>query len=179
MNPIPLRVLTALILVTAVALTAPGGADAQSKAKLKRLGTFNAWSSYVLEGRGTLVCYMHSEPEKMTGDYTRRGDSFLQITHRPKEKIANEVGLTAGYAYRKNSEVIMEIDGKATFKLFTNGDGAWARDSKTDTRLVRALSRGSELVVHGVSGRGTKTVDTYSLSGFTAAYRAIGKACKG
>ena len=29
----------------------------------------------------------------------------------------------------------------------------------------------------GLSQRGTKTVDTYSLRGFTAAYQAISKAC--
>ena len=34
------------------------------------------------------------------------------------------------------------------------------------------------MTVKGISGRGTKTTDTYSLKGFTAAYRTIGKACK-
>ena len=33
------------------------------------------------------------------------------------------------------------------------------------------------MVVRGVSSRGTQTTDTYSLSGFTAAYRAINTAC--
>jgi hypothetical protein len=33
------------------------------------------------------------------------------------------------------------------------------------------------MIITGFSSRGTKTIDTYSLSGFTAAYTAIGKAC--
>jgi hypothetical protein len=32
-------------------------------------------------------------------------------------------------------------------------------------------------VVEGVSSRGTKTRDTYSLTGFGKMYQAIGKAC--
>jgi hypothetical protein len=43
--------------------------------------------------------------------------------------------------------------------------------------FVAALKKGSKLVVHGTSSRGTKTTDTYSLSGVTAAMDAIDKAC--
>ena len=34
------------------------------------------------------------------------------------------------------------------------------------------------MIVDGVSSKGTKTTDTYSLSGFTKARKAIDKACK-
>ena len=40
------------------------------------------------------------------------------------------------------------------------------------------MIRGARLVVKGTSSRGTKTTDTYSLKGFSAAFKAIGKACK-
>jgi hypothetical protein len=33
------------------------------------------------------------------------------------------------------------------------------------------------MVVRGQSNRGTKTTDTYSLVGFSAAYQAINQAC--
>ena len=33
------------------------------------------------------------------------------------------------------------------------------------------------MIVQGTSSRGTKTTDTYSLIGFTKAYRAIADAC--
>ena len=39
------------------------------------------------------------------------------------------------------------------------------------------MAKGRQLIVTGYSSRGTKTTDTYSLAGFTAAYKAIGKAC--
>ncbi len=43
--------------------------------------------------------------------------------------------------------------------------------------MVQAMRRGRKMVVRGLSTRGTKTVDTYQLAGFTAAHKAIGKAC--
>ncbi|MCE2510856.1 MAG: invasion associated locus B family protein, partial [Alphaproteobacteria bacterium] len=61
--------------------------------------------------------------------------------------------------------------------LFTEGDMAWAAETKTDQALVAALKKGNRMVVTGTSKRGTKTTDTYSLAGFTASHRAINLAC--
>ena len=47
-----------------------------------------------------------------------------------------------------------------------------------DAKLVQSMIRGADMVVQGTSSRGTLTTDTYSLKGFTAAYKAINKACK-
>ena len=63
------------------------------------------------------------------------------------------------------------------FVLFTDRETAWSRDAKSDTALVKAMMRGRRMRVRGTSARGTVTTDTYSLLGFTKAYRAIGKAC--
>ena len=40
------------------------------------------------------------------------------------------------------------------------------------------MKRGEKMTVEGVSYRGTKTKDTYSLRGFTGAYRAISAKCR-
>jgi hypothetical protein len=40
------------------------------------------------------------------------------------------------------------------------------------------MKTGKELKVRGTSWRGTKTVDTYSLAGISAALAAIDDACK-
>ena len=84
--------------------------------------------------------------------------------------------MTAGYTYRKDSEVIAEIDGQKR-SLFTDAATAWGYDAKSDRALVKAMRSGRELVIKGTSSRGTLTRDVYSLSGFTAAHRAINKAC--
>jgi len=141
------------------------------------LGSYKDWDAYTTRESGKLVCYMGAVPTKSVGKYSKRGQTFLLITHRPNEKSINVISLRAGYTFKKSSEVEMTI-GKLTFKLFTTNKWAFAENASIDKKLVTAMIRGATLTVRGVSSRGTKTTDTYSLDGFTAAYRAIGKACK-
>jgi invasion protein IalB len=68
--------------------------------------------------------------------------------------------------------------GAQTFKLFTNGDKAWALSDTEDKKIVDAMKRGSRMIVNGVSARGNKTKDSYSLNGFSSAYKAISNKCK-
>ena len=100
----------------------------------------------------------------------------MLVTHRPGEGTRDVFELRAGYLYKKGSGVTVMIDGQ-NFDLFTQGSTAWAKDDKTDGALARAMIRGSKMRVIGTSARGTKTVDTYSLKGFTAAYKTIGRDC--
>ena len=65
-----------------------------------------------------------------------------------------------------------------TFTLFTNGEGAWAGSPEEDAKLIAALKSGAEVTISGRSGRGTKTEDTFSLMGFTAAMEEAAKRCK-
>ena len=141
-----------------------------------QIGSFKTWSAHLLVEQKDKVCYLHAVPEKSSGDYDKRGDTYLQVTHRTSSKVKNEVSVTAGYVYKKDSSVTLAIDGRK-FDLFTNADTAWAEDKKTDNALVAAMRAGREMVVKGTSSRGTLTTDNYSLSGFTAAHSAINKAC--
>jgi invasion protein IalB len=54
---------------------------------------------------------------------------------------------------------------------------AWARDAESDRALVTAMRKGHELVLSGQSWRGTQTTDTYSLKGFTRAYKKSLESC--
>ena len=143
---------------------------------IEPVGSFGDWSGFLFSEDGNPACYMSSEPTKASGDYKKRGDVFAIVTHRPAEKRIGEVSIIAGYAYQKDSAVEIAI-GKQTFELFTQDDGAWALDAASDKKLVQAMRKGNKMVVKGTSSRGTTTTDTYSLKGFTKAYRAIGKAC--
>lgn len=170
----PLRRIAALAFI---ALFGPWTGAAAWAAESKPLGKFKAWAAYeIREGRAK-TCYAHGEPIKATGKYKKRGRTYIQVTHRPAEGTWNEVGITAGYSYRRDSEAIVIID-KRRFVLFTDKDTAWAKDSRQDRRIVRALKKGRIMTVRATSSRGTVTVDTYSLAGFTRAYQAMGRACK-
>ena len=168
---VPLRGILAFVFVS-IAATALGAT--------KSLGTFEKWSAHLLTQKNTRVCFVHAEPAKKRGRYKKRGAVFVQISHHPRAKprpVVGEVGFTAGYVYKKGSDAVVEIDGQK-FTLFTHKDGAWASDTKSDKALVQAMMKGQRMIIRGTSVRGTRTVDTYSLIGFTRSYKAIGKACR-
>ena len=165
-------VVSRLVLVLGVCCLLVSSAAAATR----QLGRFQSWSAHLLTEGKVKTCYAHSVPKQAKGNYKRRGAVYVQITHRRAERRMHEVGFTAGYTYKNASEVEIDIDGNR-FKLFTDRDTAWAYDSKADLALVRAMMKGRVMVVRGTSSRGTRTTDSYSLSGFTRAHRAIGKAC--
>lgn len=142
----------------------------------KQIAAFKDWSAHSEGKDKARTCWIYSEPVKDEGNYKRRGRIYLLVTHRPGEKTFNQVQFTAGYTYKKGSAVQVAIGAKK-FELFTNGDTAWARSTKDDKDLVAAMRGGARMIVTGQSSRGTKTRDTYSLSGVSAAHRAIDKAC--
>jgi hypothetical protein len=166
---ISFRILGGLALVC-LSWTVPDMAGA------RELGTFKDWSAHILVENNGKICYLHAVPSKSEGKYSKRGDTYIQVTHRTSSKIRNEVSVTAGYTYNENNPPTLEIDGKK-FLLFTQGDTAWADERNPDDRVVAAMRAGRNLIVGGTSSRGTVTVDSYSLSGFTAAHNAINKAC--
>lgn len=146
-------------------------------AAVEKLGTFQYWTAYKTSQGGKRVCYMASPPKKDEGNYTKRGDILTMVTHRPASKSFNVVSIHAGYKFKKGSTAEVAIGG-ASFTLFTNAETAWANDSADDRALVKNMRAGSKMIVRAKSWRGTETKDTYSLLGFTAALRAIDKACK-
>jgi invasion protein IalB len=168
-----LRTLAALAVIALAVMVLAGPALAE-----KFLGKHGDWEAFSDKESGKTVCYMASEPLKMQGKYAKRGASYAMVTHRPAEKSRNVVSIRAGYTHKAGSEVEVAV-GKDSFKLFTKDGWAYAPDADADNALVKAMVRGSAMLVIGVSERGTKTTDTYSLKGFTAAYGEISKACKG
>lgn len=133
------------------------------------------------EGSGS-VCYMTSTPKNQEGNFTKRGNPYISVTHRPSKKSFNVFNVSAGYPYKEESDVTLLIisDPKKKpkeFTLFTHNDGAWALDETQDTELVNAMKSGTTLIVEGVSQKGTTSKDTYSLNGFSAALKEMSKAC--
>ena len=166
------------VALAAAVLLAPlsGPVHAADSQDIERLGKFQHWRAFTYTEDGNRVCYMASEPQTEEGDYDRRGDVYAMVTHQPARGTEDVVSFVIGYPFKKQSRVTVDIDGKK-FTLFTHEDTAWAADKKTDEALVRAMKRGREMVVQGVSNKGTETTDTDSLMGFTDAHNAIDDAC--
>ncbi len=142
----------------------------------RHIGDYGDWAAYTYKENGKNVCYMASTPKKDEGKYTKRGDIYAVVTHRPAEKSFDVVNIVAGYNYKSESKTVVKI-GKETFNLFTADDKAWTLTSQDDKKLVAAMKRGERMIVDGISSRGTKTKDTYSLQGFMRAYNAISAKC--
>ncbi len=160
-------VLTGLFLAQAAQAAAP-----------QMIGEYDDWVAYYYRDSAGPVCYMASTPKKDEGKYAKRGDIYAVITHRPSEKSFDVLNINAGYTYKPGSKVIIKIGTKTFDRLFTSEDKAWAVNEKVDKEIVAEMKRGSRMVVHGTSSRGTQTKDTYSLAGFSSAYRAITNKCK-
>ncbi len=178
MKPARRKIVAAALIasILTLGLAAPVAAPVAAQ-EAKQLGQFGDWEAYRESDGGKPVCYAGSQAKKAKGKYKKRGETYVLITHRPAEKSFGVVSYKAGYTYLKDSEVDVTI-GEETFKLFTDSGHAFAYDQKTDGALIKAMIRGARMVVKGTSSRGTKTTDTYSLKDFSAAYQAIGKACK-
>jgi hypothetical protein len=158
------------ILVAGLALAGPAAAE-----NPKEIGSFGSWRAMTFDEEGKRGCYIISLPQRMEGAYKSRGDVYALVTHRPEEQSFGVVSVVAGYTYKDASEVTVDIDGQV-FSLFTNKNMAWAFD-ENDAELVAAMKKGAGMLIRGMSSRGTETMDTYSLKGFTRAYKAIAEAC--
>lgn len=161
----------AMISVAMLLLTLASVAHAQT------LSEHGPWAAFKSSESTGPVCYIGAEPKKQEGNYTRRGDTYLLVMHRPQIGENDVVSVLAGYTYKAQSQVQIRIDGGKTADLFTKDTRAWAYDEQSDKALVQAMKRGNSMVIIGTSSRGTLTTDTYSLSGFTAAYNDAKAAC--
>lgn len=174
-NPLWQMIRLTVLALPALALLSGPASAAPPEPKL--IGIFRDWNAFMLDEASGPVCWMVSRPKKQEGDFTKRGDVFLLITHRPAERSFDVVNFIAGYPFADRSEVQVQI-GKQSFKLFSEGEQAWARDEATDKAIAQSLRQGSTLVIRGTSLRGSRTTDTFSLAGSGGAYQAIGSACE-
>ena len=144
----------------------------------KVAGGSGDWKVYVYQDqKGRRACFMHSSPLTSRGaEGKKRGQISLTVARRPASKIYDEVSFDAGYSYKPNSKITARIKGKV-FEMFTKGQHAWLRNAKDDQAMVKAMIRGNQLDITGVSARGTKTRDRFSLRGFTATHARMKRLC--
>lgn len=158
-------------LVLALVLSATLPSMAQSA---RVLGDFRDWSSFAADDGGGTICFAMTRPKSSEPEVS--GEAYLYLTNRPDENQANEFNLVAGYTFQTGSMATVNIGGQ-TFTLFTQGDAAWLDDAGQSAALAAAIRAGSTLTVEGTNAEGTRVVQTFSLSGATAAQQAIGAEC--
>jgi len=167
-------------LAIAIALLPITGAAAQTQ---NRVDAKKDWSIFEASQDGGKVCWIASTPTKSVAlrggkqVQVNRGDIYLMVAVRPADGVKNEVSFISGYPLKKGSEVEAKV-GDDSFEMFTSGENAWPPSPEEDDRFVAAFKRGIDARVEGVSQRGTTTVDTFSLIGFTDALEAATERCQ-
>ncbi len=167
---------SAAILATAVAFS--GAAQAQETTN--RVAAKTDWSVFVEDS--PKECWGVVAPKKTVNTkdgkevQVRRSDILLFVTFRPGQP--GEVMFMGGYPFAEGSTVELAVSTGGKFNLFTTGEGAWAASPEEDAKLIAAMKSGADVTLTGRSGKGTKTQDTFSLMGFTAAMDEAAKRCK-
>jgi hypothetical protein len=167
-------ILTAMVLTAVTIPTTIGSALAATKQTF--LGQHGNWYTYRLKETSGLTCYMISKPVRTRGKFKKRGDVFAFITHRPKEGERDVVNFQAGYTYKAKSTVTVNI-GDKSFPLTTSKDTAWSKKPADDKAMIKVMIKGNTMKAKGFPSRGGQITDTYSLRGFTSAYKKITRAC--
>lgn len=178
-----MSILSKIGIAAAFAGIAATSAFAQTQANV---GVHKDWSVFVAGEGASKNCWIVSRPTAKSATRggkkvsVNRGDIFLMVSVRPSDGVKNEVSFFAGYPFKAGSEVRITV-GSDRLTMFT-GDGdlgeiAWLPSAGDDDTAVSRFRAGSKAKVQGESKRGTTTVDTFSLSGFTAAFDSAKKKC--
>ncbi len=143
------------------------------------IGQFGTWGAYSATPNGKKVCFALAKPSssKTNPPNRPRDPAYAFVSTRPAEKVNNEVSVMIGYALKPGSESSVEVGG-AAFAMYTQGDGLWIKNAAEEERMVEAMRKSADLVVKGVSTKGTETTDTFSLKGLAQALDKIAQDCR-
>jgi Invasion associated locus B (IalB) protein len=143
------------------------------------LGQFGTWGAYAAAPNGKKVCFALAKPsQSKTNPANRpRDPAYAFVSTRPSEKVFNEVSIMIGYAVKPGSESTMEVGG-ASYSMYTQGDGLWIKNAAEEEHLVEAMRKSGDVVVKGVSAKGTETTDTFSLKGLAQALDRVTQDCR-
>lgn len=143
------------------------------------IGQFGTWGAYSATPNGKKVCFALAKPSssKTNPPNRPRDPAYAFVSTRPAEKVNNEVSVMIGYALKPGSESSIEVGG-AAYAMYTQGDGLWIKNAAEEERMVEAMRKSADLVVKGVSAKGTETTDTFSLKGLAQALDRIAQDCR-
>jgi len=166
----------------AVAVPKPAAAPAAAAAGGEQpvlLGQFGDWGAYKATPGGKTVCFALAKPSAASTEPAGRSRdaSYMFVSTRPAEKVRNEVSAIVGYPQKASTDATATI-GSSSYAMYTQNDGAWIKNAAEEAQMVDTMKKGGDLVVRSVSGRGTKSTDTYSLKGLAEALDKVAQECK-
>ncbi len=144
--------------------------------EIKKVGKFKDWEVVVLTNENEKICFAQSVPVLQSPKKNSR-EARLFISFRPYIKISDEISTTSGYEYNKQNAITAK-SGKSKFKFDISQENfAWIASNKIEKKMIKAMKRGTRIMVTGYNKSGSQTIDHYSLMGFTKAYNSAKKNC--
>jgi hypothetical protein len=137
-----------------------------------RISQNKAWGSYNYKGNEGTLCYVLSIPTEKAPPDRDHGDVYFMLTSHPGQGSGLEAQFTVGYAFKDESKVVLDIDGKQ-YSMFTKGSNAWMENPAEEPSVVDAMQKGRSMQLTAESRRGTKTNYVYSLAGVSASLKDI------
>jgi hypothetical protein len=143
------------------------------------IGQYGTWGAYSATPNGKKVCFALAKPasSKTNPPNRPRDPAYAFVSTRPAEKVTNEVSIMIGYTLKPGSESTVEVGG-ASYAMYTQGDGLWIKNAAEEERMVDAMRKAPDVVVKGVSAKGTETTDTFSLKGLSQALDRLAQDCR-
>jgi invasion protein IalB len=171
--------LASVSLTPAAFAQAPKSTAATGDVQPTLLGQYGDWGAYTASPSGAKVCFALAKPKttKTEPPARKRDPSYVFVSTRPGENVKNEVSVIIGYPFKTSTDATAEV-GTAKFAMYTQNDGAWIKNIAEEARMIDAMRKNAELTVKGTSGRGTLSVDQYSLKGLAQALDKIEQECK-
>ena len=154
-----------LTLLTSLAIPALAFGAEQPKS----LGTFQKWTAATYGSGSNEACYAFSMAPAPKG--SKATPPMLTVTERRGNPT--EISLSQGVNYTKDAKAYVTV-GKTKLDFFAQGDTAYALHSD---EAAKAFLNGSDAVATSPGANGKKVTDTFSLKGYSDAYKAIEKAC--
>jgi hypothetical protein len=158
--------------------TAAANAQSAPSAQPTALGQFGDWGAYTAAPGGRKICFVIAKPgSQQTKPAGRpRDQPYFFISTRPSERVKDEVSAVLGYGLKPDSA--SAAIGSSNFAMYAQNDGAWIKNAAEETRMIDAMRKGGDLVVKGMSSRGTETSDTYNLRGLSQALDRAAQECR-
>jgi hypothetical protein len=159
--------------MAAIAILTPLAAQAAGPVPLgPNKGQYGDWiaASY---GTGVdKVCYAFTKPIRTRPAISSRGTPMLTVTERHGSR--DEISLTPGYVYPRKPVISLQA-GRSKIPFYVQDNVAF---TDAVSPALAAFTRENSAIATSSGPKGGKIVtDSYSLNGFTAAYKAITKAC--
>ncbi len=147
---------------------------AADKVHVQPAGYFDNWGVYTTMENDKKVCFMAVAPMHTS---VNRENNFLTVTRRPADNQYDVISLLFGTRFHEKSRPTLGVDQKKVKEMKPVDTTAFIADTAVEKELIQQMIAGEVVRTRGKSVKGVVLKETFSLKGFSAAYKALKEAC--